>query len=152
MLKRRMKALHREMCEVLGEELDVRMLVDTARIVERAVAARAGLGWYGKSANLFVPGHGTWVLLGEIFPTRLRGKAMGVATGMHWIANFIVSTSFPVVSEISLGLAYGIFTAFAVISLLFVKLFLPETNGLSLEQADTLLPTTRSSERYRRRS
>jgi epoxyqueuosine reductase len=68
-LKRRMKSLHREMCEVLGEELDVRMLVDTARIVERAVAARAGLGWYGKSANLIVPGHGTWVLLGEMVTT-----------------------------------------------------------------------------------
>lgn len=110
------------------------------------------------AANLYVVFFGAtwgpvlWVLLGEIFPTRLRGKAMGVATGMHWIANFIVSTSFPVVADVSLGLAYGIFTAFAVISLLFVRMFLPETNGLSLEQADTLLPTTRRSERYRRRS
>ncbi len=68
-LKRRMKALHRALCDELGEELDVRMLVDTARIVERAVAARAGLGWYGKSANLIVPGHGTWVLLGEMVTT-----------------------------------------------------------------------------------
>lgn len=65
-LKKRMKALHADMCETLGRDLDVRMLVDTARIVERAVAARAGLGWYGKSANLIVPGHGTWVLLGEM--------------------------------------------------------------------------------------
>jgi epoxyqueuosine reductase len=65
-LKRRMKALHADMCETFGEDLDVRMLVDTARIVERAVAARAGLGWYGKSANLIVPGHGTWVMLGEM--------------------------------------------------------------------------------------
>jgi epoxyqueuosine reductase len=65
-LKRRMKALHADMCATFGEDLDVRMLVDTARIVERAVAARAGLGWYGKSANLIVPGHGTWVLLGEM--------------------------------------------------------------------------------------
>lgn len=68
-LKRRMKALHRALCDDLGEELDVRMLIDTARIVERAVAARAGLGWYGKSANLIVPGHGTWVLLGEMVTT-----------------------------------------------------------------------------------
>ncbi|HLU34179.1 MAG TPA: tRNA epoxyqueuosine(34) reductase QueG [Thermomicrobiales bacterium] len=65
-LKKRMKALHADMQEMLGRDLDVRMLVDTARIVERAVAARAGLGWYGKSANLIVPGHGTWVLLGEM--------------------------------------------------------------------------------------
>jgi epoxyqueuosine reductase len=65
-LKRRMKSLHADLCATLGRDLDVRMLVDTARIVERAVAARAGLGWYGKSANLIVPGHGTWVLLGEM--------------------------------------------------------------------------------------
>jgi epoxyqueuosine reductase len=65
-LKKRMKALHADMCATFGQDLDVRILVDTARIVERAVAARAGLGWYGKSANLIVPGHGTWVLLGEM--------------------------------------------------------------------------------------
>lgn len=65
-LKRRMKSLLADMQAELGRDLDVRMLVDTARIVDRAVAARAGLGWYGKSANLIVPGHGTWVLLGEM--------------------------------------------------------------------------------------
>lgn len=65
-LKRRMKSLLADMQADLGRELDVRMLVDTARIVERAVAARAGLGWYGKNANLIVPGHSSWVLLGEM--------------------------------------------------------------------------------------
>ena len=65
-LKRRMKALLADMNDLVGRELDVRILVDTARIVERAVAARAGLGWYGKNANLIVPGRGSWVLLGEM--------------------------------------------------------------------------------------
>lgn len=65
-LKRRMKALLADMNDLVGQELDVRILVDTARIVERAVAARAGLGWYGKNANLIVPGRGSWVLLGEM--------------------------------------------------------------------------------------
>ena len=65
-LKRRMKALLADMNDLLGRELDVRILVDTARVVERAVAARAGLGWYGKNANLIVPGRGSWVLLGEM--------------------------------------------------------------------------------------
>jgi epoxyqueuosine reductase len=65
-MKRRMKALLSDMNELLGRELDVRLLVDTARIVERAVAARAGLGWYGKNANLIVPGRGSWVMLGEM--------------------------------------------------------------------------------------
>lgn len=50
-LKRRMKALLVDLNELAGRKLDVRILVDTARVVERAVAARAGLGWYGKNAK-----------------------------------------------------------------------------------------------------
>ena len=65
-LKRRIKSLHADLEQHLGQTLDVRILVDTARIVERAVAARAGLGWFGKHANLIVPGNGSWVMLGEM--------------------------------------------------------------------------------------
>ncbi len=65
-IKRRLNALQSTLEADLGRELDTRRLVDTARIVERAVAARAGLGWYGKHSNLIVPGHGSWVLLGEL--------------------------------------------------------------------------------------
>lgn len=65
-LKRRLKALQADLESHLGEALDTRILVDTARIVERAVAARAGLGWYGKHSNIIVPGHGSWVMLGEM--------------------------------------------------------------------------------------
>ena len=65
-IKRRLKALHAAIEEDLGHPVEARLLVDTARIVERAVAARAGLGWYGKHSCLIVPGHGSWVLLGEM--------------------------------------------------------------------------------------
>ncbi len=65
-MKRRLKALHADLEDHLGEKLDVRILVDTARIVERAVAARAGLGWFGKHSNIIVPGNGSWVMLGEM--------------------------------------------------------------------------------------
>lgn len=65
-IKRRLKALQAAVEADLGRTLDTRRLVDTARIVERAVAARAGLGWYGKHSNLIVPGRGSWVLLGEL--------------------------------------------------------------------------------------
>ncbi len=41
-----------------------RVFADDNAVVDRAVAQRAGLGWYGKNANLLVPGHGSWVLLG----------------------------------------------------------------------------------------
>lgn len=65
-IKRRLKRLHAAIEEDLGHQVESRLLVDTARIVERAVAARAGLGWYGKHSCLIVPGHGSWVLLGEM--------------------------------------------------------------------------------------
>ena len=65
-LKTRMSHLVGELQSLVGREIDVRVLVDTARIVDRAVAARAGLGWYGKHTNLIVPGHGSFVMLGEI--------------------------------------------------------------------------------------
>jgi epoxyqueuosine reductase len=65
-IKRRLKALHATLEHELGQQIEARFLVDTARVVERAVAARAGLGWYGKNACLIVPGHGSWMLLGEM--------------------------------------------------------------------------------------
>jgi epoxyqueuosine reductase len=66
LLKERLRAFHRAIEELVGRPVEARHLVDTARIVDRAVAARAGLGWYGKHSCLIVPGHGSWVLLGEL--------------------------------------------------------------------------------------
>jgi epoxyqueuosine reductase len=65
-LKERMRALHAKIEREVGRAVEARFLVDTARIVDRAVAARSGLGWYGKHSCIIVPGHGSWVLLGEL--------------------------------------------------------------------------------------
>ena len=65
-LKARMRRLHAAIEAELGRSVEARFLVDTARIVDRAAAARAGLGWYGKHACLIVPGHGSWVMLGDL--------------------------------------------------------------------------------------
>jgi epoxyqueuosine reductase len=65
-LTQRMRALHVAIESLIGAPVDCRFLVDHARIVDRAAAARAGLGWYGKNACLIVPGHGSWVMLGEM--------------------------------------------------------------------------------------
>src|SRR5579885_2250056 len=50
----------------LGEEAQTRLFVDTGRMVDRAVAQRAGLGWYGKNTNILTHGWGSWVFLAEI--------------------------------------------------------------------------------------
>ncbi|HKJ11119.1 MAG TPA: sugar porter family MFS transporter [Ornithinimicrobium sp.] len=91
------------------------------------------------AANLFVVffgmswGPGVWVLLGEMFNNKIRGTALGVAAAAQWLANFAISTSFPRFADIGLGFAYGFYTTFAVLSLLFVLKFVPETKGRELE-------------------
>jgi epoxyqueuosine reductase len=65
-LKKRMKELHTRIEREVGRLVEARLLTDTARIVDRAVAARAGLGWFGKNSLIIVPGQGSWVLLGEM--------------------------------------------------------------------------------------
>lgn len=96
------------------------------------------------AANLFVIGFGAswgplvWVLLGEIFPSRIRGKALGVAAGAQWIANFIVTVSFPSMSTWNLGMTYGMYALFALLSFFFVLVKVPETKGMELEAAETL--------------
>ncbi|GCE04112.1 tRNA epoxyqueuosine(34) reductase QueG [Dictyobacter aurantiacus] len=49
-----------------GNEVETRLFVDTGRMVDRAVAQRAGLGWYGKNTNILTKGWGSWVFLAEI--------------------------------------------------------------------------------------
>ncbi|WP_246150002.1 sugar porter family MFS transporter [Agromyces intestinalis] len=94
------------------------------------------------AANLFVVAFGAswgpivWVLLGEIFPSRIRGKALGVAASAQWIANFLITVSFPALSGWSLPLTYGMYTVFALLSGIFVIAKIPETRGMALEEAE----------------
>ena len=64
--KEKLWALHACVQELLGRDVEARALSDTARIVDRAVAQRAGLGWYGKNTNLLNRQFGSWILLGEL--------------------------------------------------------------------------------------
>lgn len=96
-------------------------------------------------ANLFVVffaatwGPVMWVTLGEMFPNRIRSIALGVATMVNWIFNFIVTLTFPWVSEnLGLWIMYGAFTVFAVLSFIFVRTKLPEFAGKDLEDNGAL--------------
>jgi len=79
-----------------------------------------------------------WVLLGEMFPNAIRAAALSVGVMANWIANFVVSETFPELVQVSLGLAYGLFTLFAVLSLVYVWRFVRETRGTELEEMDAL--------------
>ncbi|MFB4192852.1 sugar porter family MFS transporter [Streptomyces carpaticus] len=75
-----------------------------------------------------------WVLLGEMFPGRLRAAALGVAASAQWVANFTVSQSFPTLSDWNLSGAYAMYTIFALLSIPFVWALVPETKGKTLEE------------------
>jgi MFS transporter, SP family, sugar:H+ symporter len=76
-----------------------------------------------------------WVLLGEMFNNRIRTSALSVAAAAQWVANFVVSTTFPpLLQYFGLGTAYGLYTLAAAISIFFIAFFVKETKGMELEQ------------------
>lgn len=76
-----------------------------------------------------------WVLFGEMFPNQFRGAALAVAGLIHWIANFSVTMTFPIFLEhIGLGFSYAIYAGFGVVAFFFVKAFIKETKGHTLEE------------------
>ena len=93
------------------------------------------------AANLYVVAFGLswgpvmWVLLGEMFPNRLRGAALAVSGATNWVANFAVTLTFlPLLKGAGLAGAYGLYAGAALLSLLFVWTAVRETKGKTLEQ------------------
>lgn len=119
-----------------------------------AVFATAGVGADGKpllghaaavaglaAANLYIVafavswGPVMWVLLGEMFPNRMRGAALSVSGASNWVANFVVTVTFlPLLNALGLSGAYALYALAAAISLPFVWGAVRETRGKSLEQ------------------
>ena len=92
------------------------------------------------SANLFVVFFGAtwgplvWVLLGEIFPNRIRAAALGVAAAAQWIANFTITLTFPpMLDAFGASIPYLMYAVFAALSFFFVLAFVRETKGRELE-------------------
>ncbi|HXI52686.1 MAG TPA: MFS transporter, partial [Candidatus Saccharimonadales bacterium] len=122
--------------------------------VMAAVFATAGVGPEGKpllstgaaltgliAANLYIVafavswGPVMWVLLGEMFPNRLRGAALAVSGATNWAANFGVTVTFlPLMKAVGLASAYGLYAVAAAISLVFVWKAVEETKGKTLEE------------------
>ena len=92
------------------------------------VAANAYVVFFGVSWGPVV-----WVLLGEMFPNRIRATALAVAAAAQWLANFAITSTFPALAELGLSFAYGLYAGFALLSLLFVLAGVRETKGIELE-------------------
>jgi SP family xylose:H+ symportor-like MFS transporter len=85
----------------------------------------------------------TWVLLSEIFPTKIRGRAMSIATFCLWSANFVISQSFPMMDENSWllsrfnhGFPFYVYAGFCLVLVLTIWKAVPETKGRSLEEIE----------------
>jgi SP family sugar:H+ symporter-like MFS transporter len=92
------------------------------------VAANAYVVFFGLSWGPMV-----WVLLGEMFPNRIRALALAVAAAAQWLANFAITSTFPLLAQAGLAFAYGVYATFAALSLAFVLYAVRETNGIELE-------------------
>jgi SP family sugar:H+ symporter-like MFS transporter len=68
-----------------------------------------------------------------MFPNRMRAMALSLAAGAQWVANWVVTVSFPTLKDIGLGLAYGLYAGFALLSFFFVLKMIEETKGKQLE-------------------
>jgi SP family sugar:H+ symporter-like MFS transporter len=74
-----------------------------------------------------------WVLLGEMFPNKIRAIALSVAAAAQWLSNYAITQSFPTMSDWSLPATYVVYACFAALSIPFVWFLVRETRGRSLE-------------------
>jgi len=82
----------------------------------------------------------TWVIISEIYPNQIRGLAVSVATLALWVANFLVSYTFPVLlAKLDGGFTFLIYAVVNLLGFWFVCRFVPETKGKSLEELETVL-------------
>jgi len=87
----------------------------------------------------------TWVLLAEIFPNKIRGKALAVAVAAQWISNYLVSLTFPMMNDNSYltglfnhGFAYWVYGIMSILAMIFILKYVPETKGKTLEEMENI--------------
>jgi SP family sugar:H+ symporter-like MFS transporter len=93
------------------------------------------------AANLYVLAFGitwgptVWTMLSEMFPNRVRGSGLAVAATAQWLANWIITVTFPLMlKHLGSGAAYGAYAAFAAVAIVFVVRHVVETRGRTLEE------------------
>lgn len=81
-----------------------------------------------------------WVVLSEIFPNKIRGAAMSVATFSLWVASYLLTLTFPVLMEwLNAANTFWLYAVVCITGFLVILKYLPETKGISLEQLEKKL-------------
>ncbi|KGN53026.1 inositol transporter 1 [Cucumis sativus] len=89
----------------------------------------------------FSPGMGPvpWTVNSEIYPEAYRGLCGGMSATVNWISNLIVAQTFLSLAEVAgTGLTFLIFAAIAVLAIVFVVVYVPETQGLTFEEVERI--------------
>ena len=87
-----------------------------------------------------------WLLIAEIFPLAVRGRAMSLATVANWSFNLIVSATFlNLVGAVGSAGAFLVYAVLSLVALAFIAMMVPETKGRSLEQIEAALDAGRTS-------
>jgi len=88
----------------------------------------------------------TWVIISEMFPGKIRGLAVGIATTFNWLANIVVSQTFPqldanpwFVANFNHAFPFFLYAAFGILAVVFVFFFVAEHTGRSLEQIEAAM-------------
>jgi MFS transporter, SP family, arabinose:H+ symporter len=103
--------------------------------IPKTVVVMVGFSFFITSFAIGVGGTG-WLIQGEAFPTAVRGRAAAIGACVDWLANYALIEAFPVWhNSIGLGWVMVCFAALCIVAIGFVYRFLPETKGLSVEQA-----------------
>lgn len=125
-------------------------LVAMGLMAQRLTDPAAASGWMLLCIVAYIAAFGlsvgpvTWVILAEIFPTAVRGRALGLATFFLWTADYVVTQTFPMmdakgswfVREFNHAFPFYTYAAFCVVLLVVVGRFVPETKGRSLEEIE----------------
>ena len=118
-----------------------------AKLHAAAGAAAAGtplLGWITVVCLLsyilcfaFSLGPIAWLMLSEIFPNRVRSRAVAIATAANWIGNFIVAQTFLLLLDgLGAPFTFWLYAVLGILSIVFVAKFVPETKGRTLEEIE----------------
>ena len=91
-----------------------------------------------------------WIIISEIFPARIRGRAASVCVVALWLATFVVAQTFPMLkSDIGISATYLIYALCSLITFLFTILVLPETKGRTLEEIESYWRNRREPKLFR---
>jgi sugar porter (SP) family MFS transporter len=81
----------------------------------------------------------TWVIVGEIFPLAIRGRASGLASSFNWIGSFLVGLLFPIMTaNMAQEAVFAIFGIICILGVVFIRTCVPETRGRSLEEIEKI--------------